>query len=174
VRKEKIMKRQVGLIIFVLIFGALFMAENALAQSKCKTVEVHMNNYWEFAGIDACGVAGWCGEGRIVGTLNGSFFGSGLDLDIEYPSFGDSHVWRGQYTFDTNHGEIFTTTTGVQYWQTFFAGGVATNQESHAVTGGTGRYERATGYFLVNLEFVPPDFFPGTGEMTGQVCWPEN
>ena len=53
------MKRQVGLIIFVLIVGALFMAENALAQSKCKTVEVHMSDYWEFAGIDACGVAGW-------------------------------------------------------------------------------------------------------------------
>ena len=167
------MKWRMGLIIFVLIVAALFMAENALAQIKCKTVEVHISDYWEFAGIGPCGEAGWCGEGRTTGTLNGLFFGSGLDSEIEYPSFGDSHVWRGQYTFETNHGEIFTTTTGVQYWQTFFAGGVATNQESHAVTGGTGRYEGATGYFLVNFEFFPPDFFPGTGEMSGQVCWPE-
>ena len=59
------MKWRMGLIIFVLIVAALFMAENALAQTKCKTVEVHMSDYWEYAGIDACGEAGWCGEGRL-------------------------------------------------------------------------------------------------------------
>jgi len=168
------MKRQVGLIIFVLIVGALFMAENALAQMKCKTVVVHMSDYWEFAGIEDCGLQGYCGEGRLIGTFNGQLFVSGLDSDLKYP-YGESHstVWKGQATVETMHGEIFTTTMGVNYWQTFWSGGVVTNSESHAVTGGTGRYEGASGYFLMYYEFFPPYFFPGTGEITGQICWPE-
>lgn len=167
------MKKQIGAIILVLIAWAVFMAENAVAQIDCKTVNVHMNDYWEYAGIDACGQEGWCGEGRLIGTFNGRLFVSGLDADTEYPYFGDSHVWKGQSTIETTHGEIFTTSVGIGYWQTFYVGGVSTNQESHAVTGGTGRYEGATGYLLMNYEYFPPDWFPGNGEMSGRICWPQ-
>jgi len=168
------MKRQIGFIAMVLMVWAIFMAENAVAQIKCKMVEVHMSEYWEYAGIEYCGLPGYCGEARLIGTLNGLYFGSGLDSDVVNTPFGDSHIWRGQATIDMMHGRIFTTTTGVAYYGTFFAGGVWTNQESHAVTGGTGRYEGATGYLLLNYKFMPPDFFPATGEMSGQVCWPED
>ena len=166
------MKRQIGFIVMVLIVWAIFMAENAVAQNKCKTVEVHMNGYWEYAGVAACGEEGWCGEGRLIGTLNGLFLVSGLDSDTEYPAFGDSFVWRGQATIEMMNGEIFTTSTGVNYWLTGVLGGVFTNSESHVVTGGTGRYEGATGYLLMHYEFFPPDFFPATGEISGQVYWP--
>jgi hypothetical protein len=166
------MRRRIGLIIFVLIVAALFMAENAVAQIKCKTVEVHMSDYWEFAGIDLCGEEGWCSEARFIGTLNGLFFGSGLDSDIEYPTFGDSHVWKGTYTFETKQGEIFTTATGHSYWQTFYLG-TGTNQETHVITGGTGHYEGASGFLFMYYEFPLPDFFPATGEMSGQICRPE-
>jgi hypothetical protein len=165
------MKRQVGLIIFVLLVGALFMAENALAQIKCKTVEVHMSGYWEYEGIEACGVEGYCGDAKLVGTLNGELFVSGLFSDHIYP-YGDSIVWRGQAIIEMMQGEIFTTTTGVNFYGTYFAGGVVTNVEAHAVTGGSGRYEGATGYLLMTYEFSPPEWFPGTGEISGQVCWP--
>ena len=166
------MRRRIGLIIFVLIVAALFMAENAVAQIKCKTVEVHMNGYWEYAGIEACGEDGYCGGGRLIGTLNGLYLVSGLFSNHEF-LYGDSVVWRGQSTIEMTHGEIFTTTTGVNYYGTYFAGGVFTNVEAHAVTGGTGRYEGATGYLLMTYEFFPPDYFPAAGEMSGQVCWPE-
>ena len=167
------MKKQIGAFILVIIAWAVFMVENAVAQIDCKTVNVHMRDYWEDAGIEACGEQGYCGEGRLIGTFNGLLLVSGLDSDIEYPSFGDSHIWRGQATVETKHGEIFTTTTGVNYWLTGFLGGVFTNSESHVVTGGTGLYEGATGYILMTYEFFPPDFFPGTGEMSGRVCWPQ-
>jgi hypothetical protein len=162
-----------GLIIFVLIVGALFMAENALAQTKCKTVEVHMSNYWELGGTEYCGFPGYCGEGRLIGTLNGLLFVSGLDSDTHYVYDFSGHTWKGQATIEMMHGEIFTTTMGVNFYGTFFEGGVWTNSESHAVTGGSGRYEDATGYLMMTYEFFPPDFFPASGEMTGQVCWPE-
>jgi len=167
------MRRTIGFITMGFIVCAVFMAENAVAQAKCKTVEVHMSGYFEEAGIDACGMEGYCGEGRLIGTFNGLLLVSGLDADIEFPTFGDSHVWRGQATIETKHGEIFATTTGVNYYETFTTGGVYTNSESHAVIGGTGRYEGATGYILMYYEFFPPDFFPATGEMTGEICWSE-
>ena len=167
------MKRRMGVIVMALVVWAAFMVENAVAQIDCKPVNVHMRDYWEYAGSDACGQKDWCGEARLIGTINGLFFASGMDSDVEYPSFGDSHVWKGQYTIETKQGEIFTTAVGIQSWETFYIGGVGTNQESHVVTGGTGRYEGATGYLLLNYVFFPPDFFPGTGEMSGQVCWPQ-
>ena len=167
------MKRRMNLIIFVLIVGTLFMAENALAQIKCKTVEVHMSDYLELAGIVDCGYLGYCGEGRLTGTLNGLLLVSGLDSDIHYVYDNSGHTWKGQATIEMKRGEIFTTTMGVNFYGTFFAGGVWTNTESHAVTGGSGRYEGATGYILMTYEYFPPDFFPASGEMTGQVCWPE-
>ena len=166
------MKKRMGLIILVLIVWAVFMPSAAVAQIKCKTVEVHLNGYWEDAGIEACGVEGWCSEGRLIGTFNGLLFGSGLDSDIEYPTFGDSHVWKGTYTFETNQGEIFTTATGISYWQTFYLG-TGTNQETHVITGGTGRYESASGFLFMIYKFPLPDYFPATGEMSGQICWPE-
>jgi hypothetical protein len=168
------MNRRIGFIAMVFVVWAVFVAENAVAQIKCKTVEVHMSDYWEDAGEVVCGWAGYCGEGRLIGTFNGQFSVSGLDSDNRYP-YGESHsiVYKGQATIETMHGEIFTTTMGVNYWQTFWSGGVATNSESHAVTGGTGRYEGATGYILMDYEYAPPEWFPATGEMTGQVCWPK-
>ena len=166
------MRRRMGFIAIVLIVWAVFMPGAAVAQIKCKTVEVHMNGYWEYEGIEACGEEGYCGGGRLIGTLNGLLLVSGLFSNHEY-LYGDSIVWRGQATIEMMHGEIFTTTTGVNYYGTYFAGGVVTNSESHAVTGGTGRYEGATGYLLMTYEFFPPEFFPATGEMSGQVCWPK-
>ena len=167
------MRRRMGFIAMVLIVWAIFMAENAVAQMKCKTVEVHMSDYWEFAGIEDCGLPGYCGEGRLTGTLNGLLLVSGLDSDTHYVYDFSGHTWKGQATIEMMHGEIFTTTMGVNFYGTYSAGGVYTNSESHAVTGGTGRYEGATGYLLMTYEFFPPDFFPATGEMSGQVCWPE-
>ena len=161
------MKKRMRLIILVLIVWAVFMPGAAVAQMKCKTVEVHMSGYFE----DACG-EGWCSEGILIGTFNGLLFGSGLDSDIEYPTFGDSHVWKGTYTFETNQGEIFTTATGISYWQTFYLG-TGTNQETHVITGGTGHYEGASGFLFMYYEFPLPDFFPATGEMSGQICRPE-
>jgi len=162
------MKKRMGLIILVLTVGALFMAENAVAQIKCKTVEVHMSDWFEYA----CGEDAWCGDGRFIGTLNGSFFGSGLNSDIEYPTIGDIHVWKGNYTFELNQGEIFTTATGHSYWQTYYLG-TGTNQETHVITGGTGRYESASGFLFMIYKFPLPDYFPATGEMSGQICRPE-
>ena len=167
------MKKRVGFIAIVLIVWAVFMPGAAVAQIKCKTVEVHMSNYWEDAGEVVCGWAGYCGEGRLTGTLNGLLLVSGLDSDTHYVYDFSGHTWKGQATIEMMHGEIFTTTMGINFYGTYSAGGVYTNSESHAVTGGTGRYEGATGYLLMTYEFFPPDFFPATGEMSGQVCWPE-
>jgi len=167
------MKRQFGVIAMLFAVCALFMAENAVAQMKCKMVNDHMSDYIEYAGEEACGYLGYCGEGRLVGTFNGRLFVSGLWLDYRNP-YGESHslVYRGQATIETMHGEIFTTTTGINYWETYSAGGVFTNVEAHAVTGGTDHYEGATGYILMFYEYFPPYFFPATGKMTGEICWP--
>lgn len=165
------MKRRVGFITMMLIAWAVFVAQNTVAQVRCKTVRVHLSDYLEDAGIDACGYLGYCGEGRLVGTFEGRLLVSGLDSDTEYPTFGNSHVWRGRATIETKQGKIFTTTTGVNYYETFSTGGVFTNVEAHAVAGGTGRYEGATGYIHMSYEFVPPEFFPATGEMAGEICW---
>ena len=161
------MKKRMGLIILVLMVWAVFMPGAAVAQIKCKTVEVHLSGWFE----DACGES-WCGDGRLIGTLNGSLFGSGLNSDIEYPTIGDITVWKGNYTFELKQGEIFTTATGHSYWQTYYLG-TGTNQETHVITGGTGHYEGSSGFLFMYYEFPLPDFFPATGEMSGQICRPE-
>jgi len=172
------MKKQFGAIILVLIVGALFIAENAVAQTKCKLVNVHMTEYTEEGGVETCGVEGWCGEGNLIGTFNGRLFTLGLDTETVYP-FYDSVFWRGQSTIETKDGEIFAITSGVNLFRTWYTSGVSTAQESHAVTGGTGRYEGASGYILMNYVFGDWDdesgmfITPSTGELTGQVCWPQ-
>ncbi len=168
--------KKLGAIILVLIVWALFMAENAVAQTKCKLVNAHMTEYMEDWGVDACGEEGWCGEGDLIGTFNGRLFVSGLDSESADP-FNDSVFWRGQSTIEMKDGEIYAMTTGVNFYRTWYTSGVSTAQESHAVTGGTGRYEGASGYFLMNYVFGDwnGEMFitPSTGELTGQVCWPQ-
>ena len=50
------MKKRVGFIAIALIVWAVFMPGAAVAQIKCKTVEVHMNAIiGSTRGIEACG-----------------------------------------------------------------------------------------------------------------------
>jgi len=171
------MKKQIGAIILVLIVWTLFMAENVSAQTKCKLVNLHMTNYIEDYGVEACGDEAWCGEGNLIGTLDGRLFTFGLDSESLFYPFGDALFWKGKSTIETKDGDIFSITSGVNLSRTWWTSGVSTSQESHAVTGGTGRYAGASGYFLMNYIFGNWDgntfITPTTGELTGQVCWPQ-
>jgi len=47
--------------------------------------------------------------------------------------------------------------------------GVGRVQETEFITGGTGRYEGATGVFVAQWE--GPEVV--IGELSGEICWPE-
>jgi hypothetical protein len=155
------------MVVWIVVVSAFLVAGMAAGNTKCEMVNAHLSNYLEYDTVEACGVPDViCGEGDLVGTINGRqlnvFPMSGIEALLD-----DVIIWRGNTTLESKHGMIFTVMMGHAYLPTY-DWGVGTNQETHIVTGGTGRYENANGYLLVNYEWFPPD--PVVGELSGQIC----
>jgi hypothetical protein len=153
----------------------LLFAGTATAEKKCEKVNAHMRDYVDLFDEDAeeaCGpVYVNCGFGRLVGTLNGMYWygdTGGGEVEFEFPAFGDTAVYKCPVKIITKQGEISATATGVNSWLTFDAVGEYFPHETHVITGGTGRYEGATGVMILQIEYLN-----GVGELTGQICWPE-
>ncbi len=163
------MKSGTGLLAGLFLFSVFILAGTAAAEKRCEKVNVHLYDYAIFSEQEDCGAfRAPCRTADMVGTINGTWTAYSIGYDFEFPTFGDSSVWRGESIFEGKHGEIQTMMVGVNFWPAYDAVGDFFNLETHVVTGGTGRYEGATGYVLLRIAF-----FGGTGEATGQICWPE-
>ena len=164
------MKVRARLIVGVMAILALALPGTAVSAPRCEKVNAHVSELVDYSADPACTEAGWvaCVKARVIGTINGSWVEYDPGFGFELPSFGDTSVWRGESIFETKHGEIFTISAGINFWPTYATAGDYFNLEIHAVTGGTGRYEEATGYILLDLAFLA-----GVGEATGEICWPD-
>jgi hypothetical protein len=163
------MKSRMTLTVGLLAVLVVSLAGTATAQPNCKSVKAHLSDYTAYYEPDACGgLIPLCRFASVKGTINGNWASQGAGYDFEFPTFGDTSVWRSVSIFETNHGVIDTMLVGINFWPTYDVVGDWFNSEIHVITGGTGRYEGATGYLLVQLVFLG-----GTGEATGQICWPE-
>jgi hypothetical protein len=168
------MRLRTGFLIGLAITLMLFFAGTATAQ-RCEKVNAHMSDYVDYSAEPACTEAGYvfCAKARIVGTINGEQLaldtGGGEWTYHLPPEIGDTVIWRGPVTYIAKHGEIWTDAVGMNFllvWQTL---GVGRIQETELIVGGTGRYEGATGVIVAQWE--GPDVV--IGELSGEICWPE-
>ena len=163
------MRSRMTLMVGLLAVLLVLFAGTATAQPNCKLVNAHFSDYTTYYEPEDCGaLPAPCRTAAVVGTLGGSWTAYNVGYGFEFPAFGDTSVWRAESIFETNHGAIDTMLVGINFWPTHDVVGDWFNSEIHVITGGTGRYEGATGYLLVQLAFLG-----GTGEATGQICWPE-
>lgn len=163
------MKSRITLTIGLLAALVVALAGTATAQPNCKSVNAHFSDYTVYYNQEDCATGtAPCRTATVIGTIQGSWLAHGAGYGFEFPGFGDTSVWRGESIFETNHGAIDTMLVGINFWPTLEAADDYFNSEIHVITGGTGRYEDATGYILLHLSF-----FGGVGEATGQICWPE-
>lgn len=171
------MKVRTRLFITVLLaVVTLFIAGTALAESgpRCEKVNAHLSDYVDFSDTPACVDAGYvfCVEIRSVGTINGRLLAldRGGDWIYDFPEFGDTVAWRAPIIFETKHGEIWTDAVGMQFQAVFQELGRGRVQQTCLITGGTGRYEDATGVILTS--WAGPGIV--VGEVWGEICWPED
>ena len=129
---------------------------------KCKKVVIHHLDAGPILwGPENCGGYDGCATSKISGTFNGTLTESFNDADAV-------HVVDDTYAF-TNYGVIETAQGELYFVERSIADfaapdGFAVHMN---VSGGTGRYEGATGWM------GSFDNFEGTAtRMGGEVCWP--
>ena len=140
---------------------------------QCEQVKAYLSDYVDFSGDEACSSEGYalCIEAELHGTINGRMLILAAAPIVEFPAaVGDTMLWRVPIIYETKHGEIYGDAVGMNFQLVYFTLGVGRVQQTALITGGTGRYEGATGVILSNWQ--GPDLV--FGEVTGEICWPED
>jgi hypothetical protein len=164
------MKRLVFLLALLLVFPATFADSHG---DPCKPVNAvwYLTDY--LVGPDNCDGYDMCIPGRLIGTPNGTMTYFGYDADIVFDPFGTGFpvaMGMGEERIWTQHGEIFSVT------HTLFDFATSAWTELLIVTGGTGKYENATGRMVFHTKLPPsrgkPISFDGPTTLVGMICTP--
>ena len=136
----------------------------AISDQTCRNVQSNVTDLSViFADPDGvCNGYELCQYSEIKGTLNGRWWSFWNLDDEEFVADNTALVLDIDSVFETNHGDIYTEERGIL---NFFA---PDGYAAHiGVTGGTGRYEGATGWMTGTLIFI----FEESGMLTGEICW---
>ena len=155
------------------IFVACILLVAPIRGDDCR----HINATWNLTGfiVDPreCDGFSYCVPGDLRGNLNGEMIGYFNDADTIFDLFGsgdDVNIYLGEERITTRQGEIFARAHGTFDLSTFLF------QELLVVTGGTGRYDGATGrlLFQVRLPLARTDTDPSDGPvlLQGEICTP--
>lgn len=158
------------LTILLLVFPPAFANPDG---EQCKPVNAvwYLTDYLE--GPENCDGFDYCIPGSLTGTPNGemTYFGNGSD-EIWDP-FGTGYsinMAMGEERISTPHGDIYSLTHVV------FDFDSAVWTELLIVTGGTGKYENATGRMVFHTKLPPspgkPISFNGPVSLAGLICTP--
>ena len=164
------MKRLVLLLALLLVFPAAIANPDG---DQCKPVNAvwYLIDYLE--GPENCNGFDYCIPGRLTGTPNGEMTFFGNILDEIFDPFGTGfniNMAKGEEHISTKHGDIYTLA------HTVFDFDTAVWIELLIVTGGTGKYENATGSMVFHNKLPPspgkPISFDGPVSLFGLICVP--
>lgn len=140
---------------------------------QCKPVNAvyYLTDYLE--GPENCDGFDYCIPGSLTGTPNGTmtYFGNFADAIFDPFDTGYSvNVGLGEERISTRHGDINMLA------HSMFDYGTAVFTELLIVTGGTEKYENATGRMVFHTNLPPspgkPISFDGPVSLTGMICTP--
>lgn len=156
-----------------LLVAFLCLAASAALADHCKPVHVRLGEmtFREPGCIHNGEAYVWCADRPTMGTLKGTYYFysrpelNGWDLEVEPGVLSDTDTWwlgvsHVLAVFDTNKGKVFAQECEIWHW------GEEEGYGAHvSITGGTGKYENATGWMA----------FAGTlkgGIIIGEICTP--
>lgn len=169
----KALRSPLALLVLFLVAGSLVTrGQTEAAGVRCKDIHASLMSKVVEAGTAACPIA--CTEGRVTGdgllrgttrfTATGLTPGAGLAGEPLATTFSDAGIWVDT----TDHGALTTSSIGMLD----LAKGVFF--DIGRVTGGTGRFEGATGtlFFFGNAIVAGPTLFDLSfeGDIRGEVC----
>jgi len=151
-------KLLVGISVFVVL--CLFANTIALGQT-CKRINAKAAKPGSVLYAPDCNGYDTCGSAEVKGTPNG-IYTYYANWDSFLVSVDDTTlVFIDDVVIETNHGEIFVEERGVVHL------GAPDGYVIHAnITGGTGRYEGATGWWGNVTSYT------GKSTMSGEICLP--
>jgi hypothetical protein len=164
------MKRLAFFLALLLVFPATFADDSS---DRCQPVNAvwYLTDY--LVGPDNCDGYDYCIPGSLTGTPNGemTFFGNVSDEIWDPFNTGYSiNLGLGEERIWTQHGAIYSLTHAIFDFDT------AVWTELLIVTGGTGKYESATGRMVFHNKLPPspgkPISFDGPISLVGLICTP--
>ena len=164
------MKRLMFLLVLLMVFPATFADSRS---DRCQPVNAdwYLIDYIE--GPEYCDGYDYCIPGRLTGTPNGEMTFYGNYSDEIWDPFGTGYsinMGLGEERISTRHGEIHSLA------HTIFDFETAVWTELLIVTGGTEKYENATGRMVFHNKLPPspgkPISFNGPVSLAGFVCTP--
>jgi len=152
-----------NLFVGISVFVVLCVLATPVLGEKCKQVNMGQTKYGPlYFDPEHCGIYDGCGGAVVSGTFSGTLWESFFFAD-------QVHVSDGHWTFtnygviETKQGELFFTERSVADFAA--PDGFAVHMN---VTGGTGRYEGATGWMAYSGNFEGTNI-----KWVGEVCWPD-
>ena len=121
-----------------------------------------LSELWEDPGI--CNGYDFCQYAKVTGTVNGLWWVYGNEEDIKEIEGGEGLLNRLVSVMETNQGEIYSD--DMELGNLNAPDGWVFH---HAVTGGTGRYEGASGWLVGWLSWET-----SRGKIGGKICWNGN
>jgi len=164
------MKSLLIVLALLLVFPAALASPNG---DHCKPVNAvwYLTDY--LTGAANCDGYDYCVPGRLTGTPNGEMTYFGNNADAIWDPFGTGYSINmaiGEERISTRHGDIYSLSHVIFD----FDGPVWT--ELLIVTGGTGKYENATGRMVFHNKLPPspgkPLSFDGPVSLFGFICTP--
>jgi hypothetical protein len=143
---EEIMRRT--LFLTSLLMGLVCLTASPLAAEDCRPINVRIAGPGVFIG--PCSALGmdfdFCLDIPLRGTLNGTWHyynvdGNGLDIPVD-PPYPSSSVFWALGAIETNRGDLYLEDITTIHWGVPNAVVAILN-----ITGGTGKYDGATGWF---------------------------
>ncbi len=156
-------KRGVALAAAAFLVLSLF-AGVATSGQDCRKVTATFKFHSEFwMDPEICDGYDFCQYSEIRGTLKGRWWVFGNWEDVEEVAGGTAAAFNIVSIIETNRGTLYTESRELVNY--LAADGFVAHE---AVTGGTGKYEGATGWLAAWLSFDPAG-----GNIGGQICTPD-
>jgi len=159
-----------------LLAVVLCLVAGAAIAGECKPVNVRIGPA-DWDGLTSCSALGqdfdFCLDSPITGTLNGTWHyynvdENGMDIPVADP-YPSSTIWWALGAIETNRGEIYVQDISVVNWDALDAiPGTEPAVAIENITGGTGRYEGAWGWFGVIFD----NLGDWRGWARGVICTP--
>ena len=150
----------VGIAVLVVL---CWSASSFVWGEKCKEVVIGKTHVGPILyGPENCDGYDGCATSKISGTFSGTLFEAFYEDDF-YFVVDDTYAFTNYGVIETKQGELFFTELSVADFAA--PDGFAMHAN---VTGGTGRYEGATGWMAYCGNFEGTDI-----KWVGEVCWPD-